>query len=126
MQSAGTRNKSIQNKTAFGRVVNIKGKYRDRFYKKQQVRYFYGKIKENAFRNLFRNHRLSVSTRSHSFFSILESRLDIIFFRIRFLPTIFACHQYIHYQGLEVNGQLEFSPRANVRVGDMISVSPSS
>ena len=62
---------------------------------------------------------------TNSFFTVLESRIDRIFFRIRLLPTIFACHQFIHYNGLEINNKLEKSPRKEVKIGDIITV-PSS
>lgn len=45
-------------------------------------------------------------------------------FRARLLPTIFACHQYIHHLGLSVNGALEFSPQAILRPGDVVSLVP--
>jgi len=118
--------KGIQNTTAYRRVTRYKGKYSVIFYKKQQVRFFYGKVKEKAFRKLFYSHKMAISTRTHSFFSVLESRFDVFFFRIRLLPTIFACHQYIHYNGLEVNGKIECSPHALIRIGDIISVPANS
>ena len=60
--------------------------------------------------------------RTKSFFAGLESRLDIIFFRIRLLPTIFACRQFINHQGLEVNSVLQKSPRSLVATGDMVAL----
>ena len=92
------------------------------FYRKQQLRFFHGKIKEQSFRIRFKNHLLTVGTRTQSFFSVLESRLDMVFFRMRLLPTVYACHQFIHHQGLELNNQIEKSPRAQVRIGDRVGV----
>ena len=92
------------------------------FYRKQQLRFFHGKIKEESFRIMFKNHLITVANRTNSFYSVLESRLDRIFFRRRLLPTVYACHQFIHHQGLEVNNRIEKSPRAQVRIGDRIAV----
>ena len=111
--------------TPFGRPISYKGRYRNNFHTKQQLRFFYGKIKEETFRNLFKTHLKSLSTRTNSFFTSLESRLDIVFFRMRLLPTIFACHQYIHHQGVELNGIIEKAPAKLVIIGDIISISPS-
>jgi len=109
-----------ENKTAFGRP--LKQRYRDRFYKKQQLRFFHGEIKEKNFRNFFKTHLKSLSLRTKSLFSGLESRLDIVFFRIRLLPTIFACRQFINHQGLEVNSKLQKSPRSLIATGDVVGL----
>lgn len=110
----------IGGKTAYGRPT--KRRYRDAFYIKQQLRYFHGKIKESAFRYLFQHYQKSLGERKTSFFNVRGSRLDIIFFRRRLLPTIYACHQFIQHHGLHLNGELERSPRAVVRVGDVVAV----
>lgn len=118
---AGLRRLGGSGNTAFGRPR--KRRYSANFYTKQQLRYFHGKIKEEAFRNLFRANRSTLSGRSTSFFSALESRLDRILYRRRFLPTIYSSHQFICYFGVEINGKLEHSPRSTVRVGDCVSIS---
>jgi ribosomal protein S4 len=99
-----------------------KRRFRDAFYTKQQLRRFYGKVKEEAFRNFFRNHLGSTTVRNRSFFAALERRLDMVVFRMRLLPTVFAAHQLIHHQGVLVNGGLIKSPNAIVRVGDVVSI----
>lgn len=110
-------------KTAYGRPR--KRQYRETFDRKQQLRFFHGKVKEDAFRQFFRYYRSTVGKPSTAFFSALESRLDRVFFRRRLLPTIFASHQFIQHQGLIVNGALEKSPRAIIRVGDTVEIPES-
>ncbi len=89
---------------------------------KQQLRAFHGKMKEEVLRHFFRTHQSTVGSRTQAFFSVLESRLDRFFFRRRVFPTVFSCHQFIHHCGLEVNGRLEQSPRATIRVGDRVAL----
>ena len=119
-QSVRSRQIASRNKKAYGRPY--KQRYRNMFYAKQQLRLFHGEVKEGSFLKFFRNHLSATTVRNKSFFSAIESRLDRIFFRIRLLPTIFACRQFIIHQGLEVNLGLEKSPRALIRTGDMIAV----
>lgn len=109
-------------KSAYGRPKSVSKRYTNLFYIKQKLRFFHGKRKEEGFRNLFKTHLNRISLNTNSFFTALESRLDRIFFRIRLLPTIFACHQFIHYHGLEVNNSLEHSPRKEIKIGDILSV----
>jgi len=101
----------------------VRYRFRDAFYTKQQLRHFYGKVKEGAFRKFFRDHLSSVTDRNRSFFAALERRLDMVVFRMRLLPTIFACHQLIHHQGVFINNGIEHSPHALVKPGDIVSIS---
>lgn len=99
-----------------------KRRYRDAFYNKQQLRLFHGKIKEQAFRKFFRRHLIQTVNRNQSFFAALERRVDIFFFRMRLLPTIFACHQYVHHHGILINRRIEHSPNALLSTGDIVSI----
>ena len=99
-----------------------KRRFRDAFYNKQKLRVFYGKIREQAFRKIFQKYLISSVNRNKGFFSSLERRIDIFFFRMRLLPTIFACHQYIHHHGILINQSAEHSPNALLCTGDVISI----
>jgi ribosomal protein S4 len=118
---AGSQSVPVGGKTAFGRP--FKRRYSHLFYRKQQLRFFHGKVQERTFCHSFQKHYISVSKHTRIFFNSIESRLDIYFFRIRVFPTIFACHQLIFHQGVEVNEGVERAPSFVVRVGDMISIS---
>lgn len=99
------------------RRKSVKRHYKTAFYNKQQLRDFYGKFKEEAFRNLFRAHLVGVYSRNTSFYSSLERRIDMFLFRARHLPTLYAANQYVQHQGVEYNGVLEKSPNAIVGPG---------
>jgi ribosomal protein S4 len=45
-------------------------------------------------------------------------------FRTRVLPTIYAANQFVHHQGVELNGFLEKSPHALVRPGAVLTFQP--
>ena len=45
-------------------------------------------------------------------------------FRRRLRPTVVAAHQFIHHQGIAVNGRLAFSPRRLLQPGDTVSLRP--
>jgi ribosomal protein S4 len=64
---------------------------------------------------------------TRSFGSRLGTRLDIILFRMRFLPTIYSCHQFVRHIGVSVNGALSYAPQSHLTVGDVVGlVSPSA
>jgi ribosomal protein S4 len=97
-------------------------RFRDAFYRKQQLKAFHGKFKEKVFRKNFQKYLSSGANRNRSFFASLERRLDVFFFRMRLLPTIFACNQYILQHGLLVNDGVNCSPNTILRVGDIVSL----
>lgn len=99
------------------RRKSVKRRYKTAFYNKQQLREFYGKFKEEAFRNLFRSHLVGVYSRNSSFYSSLERRIDMFLFRARHLPTLYAANQYVQHQGVEYSGILEKSPNALIGPG---------
>ena len=97
-------------------------RFRDAFYNKQQLRLFHGKIKEHSFRKIFQRFLIHGVNRNKTFFTVLERRIDVFFFRLRVFPTIFSCHQYIHHHGLLINNKLEHSPNALILPGDIVTV----
>ena len=112
--------------TAFGRPR--RRRYRDSASAAQQVRSFAGKRSAMALRQLVRRGvgggRGGAGVGSASFFAALASRLDMVLFRRRLRPTVVAAHQFIHHQGIAVNGRLAFSPRMLLQPGDTVSLRP--
>ena len=112
-------------KPASGRIRphRSNSQYKNRFYLKQQVRKFYGKLTEVAFRSFYKTHLLNTYTRNKSFFGALEQRADMFLFRMRVLPTIFACNQFIHHQGLFLNRKrIEKCPSSLIKIGYTVSL----
>jgi small subunit ribosomal protein S4 len=97
--------------------------FRNYFYNKQQLRAYFGQVQEEKFRNFFRKYVANGTLRNSSFFTVLERRVDVFFFRARLLPTIFACHQYILHQGVLINDGKKHSPSILVRPGDTLTIS---
>ena len=97
--------------------------YKNTFYLKQQLKHFYGKLKEHHLRTIFKSTwNKEQSFRKDIFVSSLEQRLDMVVFRMRLLPTIFSCHQFIDHQGVLVNNQLVSIPGYKVKLGDIVSL----
>jgi small subunit ribosomal protein S4 len=99
----------------------LRRRFRNVFYSKQQLRAFYGKQKEEAFRNFFKRFIGGAKGRNNMFAAALERRTDVFLFRLRFLPTIYACHQFIHHFGVDINGKKEKSPYALICPGDIVT-----
>ena len=57
---------------------------------------------------------------------LLESRLDNLVFRAKFVPTVFAARQFVNHNHILVNGKKVNIPSYMVKVGDVIEVREKS
>ena len=53
---------------------------------------------------------------------LLESRLDAVVYRAKFVPTIFAARQFVNHAHVRVNGRKVNIPSYRVREGDVVEV----
>jgi ribosomal protein S4 len=83
---------------------------------------FHGILKENLFRNIFKTILYIGLKKKRSFYTSFECRLDIFFFRMRILPTIFAANQYILQYGLLLNKVNENTPSVLLKPGDIVKI----
>lgn len=96
--------------------------YKDSLHSKQQLKKFYGKLKEKQILKYFiKSWYSNKKWKQLNFFFSMERRLDVILYRLRFLPTIYSCNQYITYNGLCVNNTLKKRPNLKINIGDIIS-----
>jgi small subunit ribosomal protein S4 len=97
--------------------------YKNLFFTKQQLKNFYGDLKEYEMRNIFkRSWNVSKNFRCNTFLGALEQRSSMVLFRMRFLPTIFACHQYIKHKGILVNEKIINHPNYCIGIGDIMTI----
>lgn len=98
--------------------------YKNLFFTKQQLKNFYGGLKEYQLRNLFKNTwNKEQNFRCNVFVGSLEQRLSVVLFRMRLLPTIFACNQLIKHHGIFVNEKKITLVNFRVKIGDIVSIS---
>jgi small subunit ribosomal protein S4 len=72
---------------------------------KQRLRAHYGNIVEKQFRNTFAEAVRLRGDTSKQFISLLERRLDVLVYRMKFAPTIFAARQLVNHCHITVNGR---------------------
>lgn len=90
---------------------------------KQLVSAVYGKLKLQTFKQLL-NHSHTYSGKiTHSFFSLLEKRLDSCLVQLKFAPTFLAARQYINHHKIYVNNRIVNSPGFLLKPGDSVTLS---
>ena len=96
--------------------------YKDTFQRKQQFKCFYGNLKERRLRRLllalWKKQKIS---QQDLFMGVLEGRLDVILYRLKVFPTIFACGQFIRHQGILINGIVAKNINHPLQAGDIIT-----
>jgi small subunit ribosomal protein S4 len=93
---------------------------------KQKLKGYYGNISERQFRRYYGEAMRRKGDSSQNLIGILESRLDAIVYRMKFVPTVFAARQFVSHGHVKVNGKRITIPSYLVKVGDVIELRPKA
>jgi small subunit ribosomal protein S4 len=93
---------------------------------KQKLKGYYGNISEKQFKNIYYEAIRRAGDTSEQLVALLESRLDAIVYRAKFVPTVFAARQFVNHGHVRVNGARVNIPSYRCKVGDVISLKDSS
>ncbi|HWA86126.1 MAG TPA: 30S ribosomal protein S4, partial [Opitutus sp.] len=93
---------------------------------KQKLKGHYGNISEKQFKNIYYEAIRRSGDTSEHLVGLLESRLDAIVYRAKFVPTIFAARQFINHGHILVNGKRVNIASYRAKPNDVISVKDSS
>ncbi len=98
--------------------------YQKRLFEKQQLRVFYGGIKNYQLKNLFK--KLKDKKKINNIFNelilLLEQRLDINLVRLKFVKTIFQAKQLINHNKIMVNQKKINKANFLLKKGDIITL----
>ena len=89
---------------------------------KQRLKGYYGNVSEKQLRKYYAEAIRRKGDSSENLVGILESRLDAIVYRMKFVPTVFAARQFVNHGHILVNGKKVNIPSYLVKVGDVIEV----
>jgi small subunit ribosomal protein S4 len=104
------RPKSPVNKREYGpgqHGQRRKGKVSDfgiQLRAKQKLKGYYGDVTEKQFRACYHEASRMKGDTGQNLIGLLEQRLDMIVFRAKFAPTIFAARQLVSHGHIRVNG----------------------
>jgi small subunit ribosomal protein S4 len=93
---------------------------------KQKLKGYYGNISERQFRNIYQEAIRRSGDSSEQLVGLLESRLDAVVYRAKFVPTVFAARQFINHGHIQVNGKRVTIPSYRCKPGDVISIKDAS
>lgn len=93
---------------------------------KQKLKSYYGEISEKQFRRIYQEASRRKGDTSEHLIGLLESRLDAIVYRAKFVPTVFASRQFINHGHIRVNGKRVNIGSYRCKLGDVVEVREKS
>ena len=89
---------------------------------KQKLKGYYGDVSEKQFRKIYDEANRMKGDAPENLIGLLESRLDAIVYRAKFVPTIFAARQFVNHGHVMVNGRRTNIGSYRLKVGDVVEV----
>ncbi|MBI1199881.1 MAG: 30S ribosomal protein S4 [Phenylobacterium sp.] len=89
---------------------------------KQKLKGYYGNITEKQFLRIYTEAARRKGNTSENLIALLESRLDAVVYRAKFVPTPFAARQFVNHGHVLVNGKRVNIPSYRVKAGDVVTV----
>ena len=126
------RPKSPVNKREYGpgqHGQRRKGKMSDfgiQLRAKQKLKGYYGDVTEKQFKRTFQEASRMKGDTSQNLIDLLERRLDMVVYRAKFAPTIWAARQLVNHGHIRVNGRKLNIASAKVSVGDVVELGPKA
>jgi small subunit ribosomal protein S4 len=89
---------------------------------KQKLKGYYGNLTEKQFSRTYDEAAKRKGNTAETLISLLESRLDAVVYRAKFVPTVFAARQFVNHGHVQVNGKRVNIASYRVKPGDIVSV----
>ena len=97
-----------------------------KFLAKQKLKGYYGNVSEKQLRKYYAEAIRRSGDTSENLIGLLETRLDAVVYRMKFVPTVFAARQFVNHGHILVNGKHVNIPSYLVKEGDVIEVREKS
>ena len=92
---------------------------------KQKLKGYYGNLTEKQFSRTYQEAARRKGNTAETLIGLLESRLDAMVYRAKFVPTPFAARQFVNHGHVLVNGKRVTIPSYRAKPGDVVSLKES-
>jgi small subunit ribosomal protein S4 len=89
---------------------------------KQKLKGYYGDVTEKQFRKVYDEAVRMKGDTSQNLIGLLEQRLDMVVYRAKFAPTVFAARQIVNHGHILVNGRRLNIGSAKIKPGDVVEL----
>jgi small subunit ribosomal protein S4 len=89
---------------------------------KQKLKGYYGDVTEKQFKATYQAAARMKGDTGQNLIGLLEQRLDMVVYRAKFVPTVFAARQLVNHGHIRVNGVKCDIPSRKVLTGDVVGL----
>lgn len=100
--------------------------YGTQLREKQRLRGYYGNITERQFRNIYKEAARRPGDTGENLIGLLESRLDMVVYRMGLVKSVFAARQFVNHGHVRVNGKKVNIASYVLNEGDEVEVREKS
>jgi small subunit ribosomal protein S4 len=93
---------------------------------KQKLKGYYGNITEKQFTLIYKEASRRKGNTAEKLIGLLESRLDAIVYRAKFVPTVWSARQFVNHGHVSVNGKRVNIASYRCKPGDVVEVKERS
>ncbi len=93
---------------------------------KQKLKGYYGDVTEKQFKQTYQQASRMKGDASQNLIGLLERRLDMVVYRAKFAPTIWAARQIVNHGHIRVNGAKCNIASRRIDVNDVIELGPKA
>ena len=93
---------------------------------KQKLKGYYGDLTEKQFARIYEEAARMKGNTAENLIGLLESRLDAVVYRAKFVPTIFAARQSVNHGHVMVNGRRCNIGSVRLKPGDVVQIREKS
>lgn len=93
---------------------------------KQKLKGYYGNMTERQFRRTYEEAYRRRGDTIENMIGLLERRLDIVIYRMKFVPTVFAARQFVNHGHIRVNGRKVDIASYRVKPEDAVEIKEGS
>ena len=93
---------------------------------KRKLKGYYGDLTEKQFARIYEEAARIKGNTAENLIGLLESRLDAVVYRAKFVPTIFAARQFVNHGHVMVNGRRCNIGSVRLKPGDVVQIREKS
>lgn len=96
--------------------------YKEKLKERKKICLFYGNISKKEIKKIYQQALKYRGKINENLLLLMESRLDVVLYRICFFSTIFTAKQWIRHSRIKINGEIVTYSHYFLQPGDVISV----
>jgi len=93
---------------------------------KQRLKGYYANMTERQFRRTYEEAMRRRGDSIENLIGLLESRLDVVVYRMKFVPTMWSARQLVNHGHVRVNGRRVNIPSYQCQEGDALELGPKA